>query len=150
MKKIMLSLSLMAVIVFTGCSSKNEEVVESVVINVDNSKDSLNDKLRSVYFDFDKYNLLQAAKDTTTRNAEVIKSSGSTQEIIVTGNTDEWGSDEYNYALGLKRAEAVKEQLIADKIPNVRTVSLGESSPVCAQKTKECWAENRRVDFKAE
>ena len=70
--------------------------------------------------------------------------------IILEGNCDEWGSDEYNFALGLKRAEAVKKAIVAEGVDasRVSMVSFGESSPTCTDKTKECWAQNRRVDFK--
>ena len=148
MKKIVLILSAFAVLLFTGCSEKAE------VLTLDTSKvtevvsqDSL---LKKVYFDFDKYTLVQKEKDVAVTNAEILKSF-DTNSVTVFGNTDEWGSDEYNYALGLKRANSVKGVLVSNGVKtNVTMVSLGESNPVCTEKTKECWADNRRVDFKAE
>ena len=70
--------------------------------------------------------------------------------IKLEGNCDEWGSDEYNYALGLRRANAVKAAMTAQGVSadRITMVSYGESNPVCTDKTKECWAHNRRVDFK--
>ena len=71
------------------------------------------------------------------------------KEIRVEGNTDEWGNDEYNFALALKRASSARDALVSNGVPaeTVKLVSYGESKPVCSEKTKECWQKNRRVDF---
>ena len=70
--------------------------------------------------------------------------------IKIEGNCDEWGTDEYNYALGLKRAKSVKEALRANGVhgKKMKLISYGESNPVCTEHNKECWAKNRRVEFK--
>ena len=148
MKKIVLTLSAFAVLLFTGCSEKAEVLtLDTSKVTEVKSQDSL---LKKVYFGFDEYTLVQKEKDVAVTNAEILKSF-NTNSVTVFGNTDEWGSDEYNYALGLKRANSVKDVLVANGVKtNVTMVSLGESNPVCTEKTKECWAENRRVDFKAE
>jgi len=72
------------------------------------------------------------------------------KSIKVEGNCDEFGSDEYNFALGLKRANAVKAALVNGGVnaDTISMTSLGESNPICLEKTQECWAKNRRVDFK--
>ena len=80
-------------------------------------------------------------------NASKLSALNSDTTVKVSGNTDEWGTDEYNYALGLKRANSVKDVLVANGVvANVSLVSLGESSPVCTEKTKDCWSKNRRVE----
>ncbi len=145
MKKLVLMSTLMLGFIFSGCSSKEDTTAN---MNVDSivKKDSrvlVNEDLKNVYFDFDKYDLTSKANDTVTRNADVAKSI-TNNGLTVEGHTDEWGSDEYNYALGLKRAEAVKTKLASEGVTDVSTVSYGESNPVCTEKTKECWAENRR------
>ncbi len=84
-------------------------------------------------------------------NANVLLSPAiGTLSVRIEGNTDEWGTDEYNYALGLKRAVAVRESLVAKGVDQNKTilVSYGESKPTCTSKTRECWAENRKVTFK--
>jgi peptidoglycan-associated lipoprotein len=146
MKKLVLMSTLMLGFIFSGCSSKEDTTAN---MNVDSvvKKDSrvlVNEDLKNVYFDFDKYDLTSKANDTVTRNAGVTKSI-TNNGLTVEGHTDEWGSDEYNYALGLKRAEAVKTKLASEGVTDVSTVSYGESNPVCTEKTKECWAENRRA-----
>lgn len=103
--------------------------------------------IEHVYFAFDKYNLTSENKDKATSNATKLSALTADTTVTVSGNTDEWGSDEYNYALGLKRANSVKDVLVANGVTaNVALVSLGESSPVCTEKTKDCWAKNRRVE----
>ena len=71
-------------------------------------------------------------------------------KVKLEGNSDEWGSDEYNYALGLKRAKAAKDALVADGIDasKIVLVSFGESNPICTQKNTACWKMNRRVDYR--
>lgn len=153
MKKLMLLLTASAVMLFTGCSSKEanlenkSEVSENTEIN---KIEFINKVVKTVYFDFDEYTLDEEAVITTTNNSTAIKGISNNEKIILTGNTDEWGSDEYNYALGLKRAESVKSKMESEGVKNITTISLGESSPVCTEKTKDCWAKNRRVQLKSE
>ncbi|MDU5325453.1 OmpA family protein, partial [Campylobacter ureolyticus] len=70
--------------------------------------------------------------------------------VKVEGNCDEWGTDEYNYALGLKRAKSVKDALVANGVraDRISVVSYGESNPVCKDKSKSCDAQNRRDEFR--
>jgi peptidoglycan-associated lipoprotein len=82
------------------------------------------------------------------KNIQTLKSYNG--NIKLEGNCDEFGTDEFNYALGLKRAKAVKDALVAQGIAAERftIVSLGESTPVCTNNTTdECYAQNRRVDL---
>ena len=109
--------------------------------------------LESVHFAFDKYNLNDEMREVTTSN--YVKIDETTQsysdlKIKLEGNCDEWGSDEYNYALGLKRAKATKDALIEDGVDAKRIVmvSFGESNPVCTQRNTACWKMNRRVDYR--
>ena len=107
-------------------------------------------KLPTIYFAFDKYNITPEMQEKIDAAAELGKNVESKYKVKLEGNCDEWGSDEYNFALGLKRADAVKKALVADGIDasRISMVSYGESNPVCKEHTKECWAKNRRVDFK--
>jgi len=109
--------------------------------------------LESVHFAFDKYNLSDTMREIATVNYSKIDETAATYsdvKVKLEGNSDEWGSDEYNYALGLKRAKAAKDALIADGIDasKIIMVSFGESNPVCTQKNTACWKMNRRVDYR--
>ncbi len=110
----------------------------------------LQSKFQTIYFDFDKYNIRPDQQPVLESDAEVAKEAQKHFKIKLEGNCDEWGSDEYNFALGLKRAKSVKEGLVAEGVEadKISMVSYGESNPVCTEHTKECWAKNRRVDFK--
>jgi len=118
------------------------EVDDMAVANRGNS-------LEPVYFAFDKFVISDRELDKVTNNARIINSRGA-QKIRVEGNCDEWGTDEYNYALGLKRAKSGKEALAASgvKRESISIISYGESKPVCTEHNDACWQRNRRDDFK--
>ncbi len=109
------------------------------------------DGMKSLYFGFGGYELSSDMTGTVAFNATAVRSKlqGGTK-IKLEGNCDEFGTDEYNYALGLKRANAVKDGLIAEGISSsqITMVSLGESNPQCQEATDGCYAKNRRVDLR--
>ncbi len=111
----------------------------------------LEQKTKIIHFDFDKYNIREDQKPLVEEDANIINSDEAKGfSVKLEGNTDEWGTDEYNYALGLRRAKSVKSALITLGVDANRLmiISYGESNPVCTEHTKECWAKNRRVEFK--
>ena len=106
------------------------------------------DGAKTVYFDFDKYTLNAQGKVDTKATAEALKTMPGVP-VRIEGNADARGSDEYNYALGLKRALEVKAKLISEGVSNtLEVVSYGEAKPACTNSTEDCFAKNRRVDFK--
>jgi|GEM_PF-3112715 len=103
-----------------------------------------------IYFDFDSYTIRPDQFQKVVQMAKIIKANSNLQFLVrIEGNTDEWGSEEYNHALGLKRAEAVKKSLIQLGISSTQlvTISYGELNPVCTAHTPQCWAKNRRDNF---
>ncbi len=104
--------------------------------------------LQSVYFGFGDYSIVNDMYKAIDKNANALKSYNG--KIKIEGNCDEFGTDEFNYALGLKRAKIVKDALVAKGIPAsmFSIISLGESTPVCTDAIDECYAKNRRVDLK--
>ncbi|MDR1615214.1 MAG: OmpA family protein [Campylobacteraceae bacterium] len=106
---------------------------------------------KSIYFDFDQFDVKSSELNVIKNDADLFTSTDAAGlSIKVEGNCDEWGTDEYNYALGLKRAKAVKDALVTNGVPENRItiVSYGETNPACTGSSKECWSKNRRVDFK--
>ncbi|MCW8894235.1 MAG: OmpA family protein [Sulfurimonas sp.] len=187
MKSIVISSVVIALLVLTGCSSKEpavdtssqyesvEKVApvqsetvssdESSVMSEDGSRasasdyasvsssdsmSSLENDLSTIYFDFDKFNIREDMQNNIANDASIVNGAAIKFSVKLEGNCDEWGSDEYNFALGLKRANSVKKSLVAQGVNTNRItmVSFGESNPTCTEKTKDCWAKNRRVDFK--
>ena len=140
----------------TETVASEESVVSastSDAATTDSTESTLNaieSKVPTVYFAFDKYNITPEMQDKIDAAAELGKNKGANYKVKLEGNCDEWGSDEYNFALGLRRANAVKKALVADGIDasRISMVSYGKSNPVCTAHTKECWAKNRRVNFK--
>lgn len=103
---------------------------------------------KSVYFDFDKFNVKPMYRDIIQQQAEFIKGHKN-ETVMLEGNADERGSNEYNLALGDRRADAVRRSLELSGIPagQIKTVSLGEEKPRLTCHEEKCWKENRRVDF---
>ncbi|NPA66575.1 MAG: peptidoglycan-associated lipoprotein Pal [Epsilonproteobacteria bacterium] len=134
-------------------SSDMQQVGSESVAVSDTNEDAimqLQSKFSTIYFDFDKFNIRPDMQSVVSTDAELAKNAPESLKIKLEGNCDEWGSDEYNLALGLKRAKSVKDALVAEGVASekVTLVSYGESNPVCTEHTKECWAKNRRVDIK--
>ncbi len=132
--------------------SSNETSVldESVSDSNEMGMANLEKQMESIYFNFDNYDVRSDMQANVSTNANIANTKANKYLIKLEGNCDEWGSDEYNFALGLKRANAVKKSLVAEGVSTSRItmVSYGESNPACVAKTQACWAENRRVDLK--
>jgi len=109
---------------------------------------TVGDKLDPIYFDFDSYNLKDLSRDQLAKNAQWIKNNPGAV-VRIEGNCDERGSNEYNLALGERRAASAKKYLVYQGIsPNqLETISYGEEKPVCGGHYEGCWWKNRRDDF---
>lgn len=115
--------------------------------NTANSKtENSQTEISNVLFDYDKFDIREDMMSTVKGNAGLLKN----KTFKLEGNCDEFGSDEYNFALGLKRANTVKAALVNEGInaDSISMVSLGEGNPMCMDKTQECWGKNRRVEVK--
>ena len=104
--------------------------------------------LKEVYFSFDRYDLEVEARETLKVNADWLKRNPTTR-VEIEGHTDERGTNEYNLALGAKRAQAARDYLVNLGIVTERlsTISYGEEIPVCREQDESCWRQNRRARF---
>ena len=103
---------------------------------------------RSVYFDFDKFDVKDEFKPLVEAHAKFLRDNASAK-MLVQGNGDERGSREYNVGLGQRRSDAVKKMLmlLGARENQIESVSLGEEKPTCNEHTEACWAKNRRDDM---
>ncbi|GAD18463.1 OmpA family protein [Helicobacter fennelliae] len=170
MKKIAALGAFLALFLLTGCPEKQVNVEQegegaNAQVEVNQPTSTTDDEpaqvqstqqqpqedslVESIYFDFDKFNIRADMQSSIDKAAEEISQAGNAK-VVIEGNTDEFGTDEYNYALGTKRAIATRDALVVKGINkgNVRVVSFGESKPICTAKTKECYQKNRRSDIK--
>ena len=106
------------------------------------------EQLEAIYFDFDKYVIKTEGREALKRNAEWLQKNPA-KKVVVEGNCDERGTNEYNMALGQRRADAAAKYLVDLGIAKDRvgTVSFGEEKPVCKESNEACWSKNRRDDF---
>lgn len=104
--------------------------------------------LKDIYFDFDKYDLNQEAKKTLQEIAEWLLKSPRVK-VVIEGHSDERGTDEYNLALGERRAMAAFRYLksLGVKEERLSTVSYGEMRPADPGHNEEAWTKNRRGHF---
>lgn len=98
-----------------------------------------------VFFDFDKYALRADAKATLDKQVAWLKKYPN-YSLTVEGHCDERGTREYNLALGERRANSVKEYLVAGGLPatRVKTISYGKERPVALGSNEAAWSQNRR------
>ena len=170
MKKIMMLLlivvSLLCVFLIAGCAK--DPVVEPIDVKAQNeavqkkqAPQNLDDEevldnttvtnveLERVYFSFDQFTLTNKARRVLDANAVILKSSPALK-VSIEGHCDSRGSDEYNLALGERRAHVVKNYLVSLGIGSDRfeTISYGEELPADSAMTESAWAMNRRAEFK--
>ena len=126
----------------TDSGVKETEVKETVSYSVSD--------LTRIHFDFDSYVLSSKARKTLTQNAEVMKAL-SGLKVRIEGHCDERGSDEYNLALGERRAQAAMNYLSTLGVPASRmsTISYGEEKALDPGHDEASWAKNRRAEFVA-
>ncbi len=105
-------------------------------------------KFRSVYFDFNRSALQRRAKQDLNHNAQVLRERTNSR-VEIQGNCDERGTEEYNLALGMRRADTAKRYLVDLGISPSRidTISFGEENPSVRGHSESAWAKNRRDDF---
>ncbi len=104
---------------------------------------------RSVHYPFDVSAVQDADKPVVQAHAKYL-SEHADLKVRLEGNADERGSNEYNLALGQRRADGVKKMLMLGgaRADQLESVSYGEEKPRCTDHNEACWSQNRRTDIK--
>lgn len=105
----------------------------------------------TIYFDFDSFSVKASEADKLQKLAAVVKANtGAPMKIQIEGHCDERGSNEYNLALGEKRARAIQDALAAEGVPagTFTTISYGEERPAVEGQDESAYSKNRRGEFK--
>lgn len=118
---------------------------------------TLNDrlaKMEDALFDFDKSTIRPDASTALKDDVGVIRdilAAYPSQKLLVEGHADERGSEEYNLALGDRRAQSVKDFLTSMGIPDrqLTLISYGKERPVCSDESESCYQRNRRAHVTA-
>ncbi len=107
--------------------------------------------LGDVYFEFDKATLTDTTRSQLGKNADFLKSQdGEDFVITIEGHCDERGTNDYNLALGDRRANSARDYLTSLGISGdrLKTISYGEERPQCEESNEDCWQLNRRAYFR--
>ena len=111
-------------------------------------------RLEDALFDYDKATIRDDARTRLGSDIGVIRdilANYPSQKLLIEGHCDERGSEEYNMALGDRRAKAAEEFLASMGIPNnqLTIISFGKDRPICTDKSEDCWQRNRRAHLTA-
>ena len=103
--------------------------------------------LKDVFFDFDKYDIRASDATVLDANAAWLKSNDNL--VLIEGHCDERGTNEYNLALGERRAKATMNYLVGQGVQanRVTIISYGKERPTCTEHSEACWTKNRRAHF---
>ena len=106
------------------------------------------DDLKDIHFNFDQYDLDSNSKKVLEQNATYLKSNPGIR-VEIQGHCDERGTNNYNIALGERRAHSTKKYLVAQGVNShrVNIISYGEEKPFCSDSNENCWHQNRRAHF---
>ena len=156
-----IAIAVILIFVLSGCSHTKKDTLEAVAVpeetikTVEVEENALEElpvkvvsNFNTIYFDFDKSVLSRKAiQELNEMGAWLLKNPNT--KIRVEGNCDERGSDEYNLALGERRAKSVKNFLVNLGVAaeNIITISYGEENPADPEHNEMAWAKNRRDEF---
>ena len=106
-------------------------------------------ELETINFDFDKFDLRAGDREILDRNAKCLEERTDI-DVTIAGHCDERGTTGYNVSLSDKRAKATRKYLenLGIRRARIKTIPFGEEQPVCNESNEDCWARNRRCEFK--
>ena len=137
--------AVLAMIVVASCSSEQQTATATTTTvtpgSIADFKQNVGDR---VFFDFDSSTLRDDGRQTLNRQAEWLKKY-TNYPVTIAGHCDERGTREYNLALGERRANAVKQYLVAQGLPaqRINTISYGKERPEVVGSDEGAWARNR-------
>ena len=104
--------------------------------------------LNDIHFDFDKYDIRSADAKILDANAAWLKTNAN-HLVLIEGHCDQRGTNEYNLALGERRAKSTMNYLVSQGVQasRITIISYGEERPLCTEANETCWAKNRRAHF---
>lgn len=103
-------------------------------------------EFKSVYFDYNESSLTSEARNILNENVDCAKTVGVA--VGIEGHCDERGTEEYNLALGQRRADSGRRYMQDRGVSNsLDTISYGEEKPICSESGESCWWRNRRAEF---
>lgn len=150
------------IIIFSGCTQKNIndelDIGDTIIISDTMTTDTITTinpweeiNLETVYFEYNSYDLnsISSTRETMQNNALELNKYPSVK-IRLEGHCDDRGTNEYNLALGQKRADICRTYLINYGIAPERilTISYGEEKPIVIGNDESSWSKNRRVEFR--
>jgi peptidoglycan-associated lipoprotein len=132
----------------TATVTVNSPPAVSVPSNTMSAEQEFNANVQPIFFDYDTSDIRPDAQATLEKDASWLNQHPNVK-IVVGGYCDERGSDEYNLALGQRRADATKNDLVTMGVAADRmsVISYGKEKPFCSESTEQCWQLNRRAGF---
>jgi peptidoglycan-associated lipoprotein len=128
-------------------NNADQDEVDVKLETVEDTTVSAAMNLETVYFDFDNSDIRENARPMLRANGQQLRTSGAS--VVLEGHCDERGDEEYNLALGERRATSVKRYLENLGVPRtqMRTLSYGKTKPAVPGHDEAAWRYNRRVEF---
>jgi peptidoglycan-associated lipoprotein len=135
-----------------GSSAKQEESAKQSIskeqTTMESAASQITTDFKDIHFDFDQYSIRPEDRQILSGHADLLLKNKNFK-IVIEGNCDERGTDEYNMALGQRRADEAKKYLINMGVnkKRVSTISYGKERPLDPDHNEEAWAKNRRDHF---
>ena len=125
-----------------------EEKLDEEALKGEALSSRVQEEMLDINFEFDQFMLTDTARQKLSKNVSIL-SKYSDVKVLIEGHCDERGTEEYNLALGERRANAAKEYMVTLGINESRlsTISYGEEKPLDPEHSDVAWAKNRRVHF---
>ncbi|HEV2485881.1 MAG TPA: peptidoglycan-associated lipoprotein Pal [Terracidiphilus sp.] len=119
-----------------------------VPTNTMSAEEEFKANVQDIFFDYDTDAIRTDAEATLSKDASYLASHADVK-VVIGGYCDERGSDEYNLALGQRRADSTKNSLVTAGVAasRIRVISYGKEKPFCSESNEACWQQNRRAGF---